>query len=80
MQGKRVVGRKGKAVKEIVHPAPTRRPIDARRYGDQWVAIWRREVVDADADLELLLERLKSRGLSGKAGLLRVTPPGVRRA
>ena len=76
--GKPVVGRKGKAMREIVHPAPTRRPIDARRYGDQWVAIWRREVVDADANLERLLERLKSRGLAGKAGLLHVPPPGVR--
>jgi hypothetical protein len=78
MTEKRLPSRKAKAVKEIVHPPPTRRPIDGLRYGNQWVAIWRREVIDADADLERLLARLKVRGLDEKAGLLHVPPPGVR--
>lgn len=78
MPESRVPRRKGKTVKEIVHPPPTKRPIDTRRYGNQWVAIWRREIVDADPVYERLIERLKARGLDEKAGLLHVPPPGAR--
>lgn len=79
MPSKRVGGRKGSAVKEIFHPPITRRPIDGARYANQWVAIWRREIIDADADLDALYKRLEAKGLEEKAGVLHVSRPGVRR-
>jgi hypothetical protein len=77
MPAKTPRGRKGRTVKEIVHPPSTKRPIDGLRYGNQWIAIWQREVVDSDTDLDRLIGRLKSRGLDEKAGLLHVPPPGA---
>ena len=77
MASKPVRRRNGAAVKEIVHPPPTRRPIDGRRYGGQWVAIMRREIIDSDPSLDALCDRLESRGLEEKAALMKVPSPGV---
>src|SRR5882672_3381579 len=77
MPGKRPSARQGIAVKEYFRPSPTKDPIDVDRYGGKWVAIWRREIIDADADLERLMGRLKRRGLEEKAGLFRVPRSGL---
>jgi hypothetical protein len=65
-------------VKEIVHPAPTRRPIDGIRYANKWVAIYRREIVDSDLDLEKLIARLRAKGIHEEAPVLHVPRLGVR--
>ena len=66
-------------MKEIVHPPPTRKPIDLLEHGGKWIAIWRREIIDSDADGDKLIERIRERGLEGKAGIMGVPRPGVRR-
>ncbi len=63
-------------MKAVVHPPITKRPIDTRRYGGQWVAIWQREIIDADKDLDALCDRLAAIGLEQKAVLMPVPPPG----
>ena len=77
MAGRRPKPRQGDPVKEYFRPAPTKEPIDVDLYGGKWVAIWRREIVDSDADMDRLLRRLKRRGLHEKAGLLRVPRSGL---
>lgn len=69
--------RKAPAVKEIIHPPATREPMDLQRYGGQWVAIWRREIVDSDKDFDRLWKRLRRKGLHEKAQFLRLPRPGV---
>lgn len=77
MPAKRRSPRQGDRVKEYFRPAPTKEPIDVDIYGGKWVAIWRREIVDSDADMERLIRRLRERGLHEKAGLLRVPRSGL---
>ena len=77
MPAKRPSARQRENVKEYFRPAPTRDPIDVDRYGDQWVAIWRRAITDSDRDLHALLARLERRGLHEKAALLFVPRSGL---
>jgi hypothetical protein len=79
MPSKRVRPRKGSRVKEIVHPPPTRRPIDGVRYANQWVAIYRREIVDSGLVLEKLIARLRAKGIQEESPVLHVPRLGVRR-
>jgi hypothetical protein len=64
-------------VREIYHPPPTKEPIDTRRYGGEWVAILRREIIDHDKDFDALCDRLDRAGLGEKAGLMQVPMPGT---
>jgi len=63
-------------VRERVVPSPTRQPINVDRYGGKWVAIWKREIIDADEDFDHLLGRLEEKGLDEKAALFRVPRTG----
>ena len=76
MPTKRKAARQGKTVKEYFRPPITKSPIDVDRYGGKWVAIWRRDIIDADADFDRLMGRLERRGLDEKAGLLHVPKSG----
>lgn len=66
-------------MKETFEPTITREPIDLLVYGGKWIAIWKREIIDSDADGDALLDRIQARGLEGKAGIMGVPRPGVRR-
>ena len=68
--------RKATRMKAFVHPPLTRDPIDTRRYGGKWVAIWQREIIDSDNSLDALCDRLAAVGLEEKAALMAVPLPG----
>lgn len=64
-------------MRETVLPSPIPRSVTYEKYGDQWVAILRRRVVDHDQELQSLVARLTKRGISEKAILYHVPRPGV---
>ncbi len=64
-------------MKEIVHPSPTRKPVNLQKYGGQWVAILRREIIDSDKDIDRLCDRLALKGIEQQAILMKVPRPGA---
>jgi len=64
-------------MKESVQPSPIPPNVTGERYGDQWVAILRRRVVDHDASLRLLHERMRRKGIAEDVIFYNVPPPGV---
>ena len=62
---------------DTVLPSPIPPSVTYEKYGNQWVAILRRRVVDHDQQLQRLVARLAERGISEQAVLYRVPRPGV---
>ncbi len=64
-------------MRETTRPTLVREPIRVDVYGGKWIAIWRRRIIDADADFDQLIDRLEKRGLDEKAALMRVPRSGM---
>jgi len=64
-------------MKEIVHPFPVEDPIHLEKYGGKWIAVLNRRIIDCDANLERLCNRLEKQGIEEKALLIPVPRPGL---